>query len=61
MGTQTCNQKGCSKKVSQSSSMSCNVCSLLIKAQRKRTQANQRLLQHINSSRVFSGSMKLFT
>jgi len=61
METQTCSQKNCSKKVSKSSSINCNVCSLLLKAKRKRSLANQKLLQHINSSRVFSGSMKLFT
>ena len=61
METKTCSQKGCSKKVSENSSTSCNVCALLLKAKRKRSLANQKLLQHINSSRVFSGSMKLFT
>jgi hypothetical protein len=61
METKACSQKGCSKKVSENSSMNCNVCSLLLKAKRKRSLANQKLLQHINSSRVFSGALKLFS
>jgi len=61
METYTCSQKSCTKQVSKKSSMNCTVCTMVLKAQHKRALANQRLLQHIDSSRVFSGSMKLFS
>jgi len=61
MEEKTCSQKSCTKKVSNNSSSNCNVCTMVLKAQRKRAQANQKLLNHITSSRVLSGSMALFS
>jgi len=61
MESKTCAQSGCTKKVKKSSSVNCHVCTMILKAQQKRTQANQKLLNHIASTQIFSGSMKLFS
>lgn len=61
MEAKTCNQKSCTKKINKITSLSCNVCTMVLKAQRKRAQANQKLLNHITSSRILSGSMKIFS